>query len=136
MDNHGFTLIELLLSLFVITIITTLVITNVIDEVKTNQVKVGSRQVVTSLEWGRSCAMATNVDATIRFSSNHIVVKCNHNEQLFSTENVEISTNFPNDTAIFNERGVVNQGATINICNEAKCEQVTIGIGRSDVQIK
>lgn len=136
MDNHGFTLIELLLSLFVITIITTLVITNVIDEVKTNQVKVGSRQVVTSLEWGRSCAMATNADANISFSSNHIVVKCNHNEQMFSTKNVEISTNFPNDTAIFNERGVVNQGATINICNEAKCEQVTIGIGRSDVQIK
>lgn len=136
MDNHGFTLIELLLCLFVITIITTLVITNVIDEVNTNQVKVGSRQVVTSLEWGRSCAMATNTSATVSFSSNHIVVKCSQNEQLFSTENVEISTNFPNDTATFNERGIVNQGATINICNEAKCEQVTIGIGRSDVQIK
>lgn len=136
MDKRGFTLLEMLFSLFIITIIVSFVSYNVILEVRTSQVTNASLQVSASLEAGRSCAMASREDASVKFSAEKIEVDCNKNTHVIEVPKVEITTNFPSDTAKFNSRGVVNRGATINVCNKSGCKRVTIGIGRSDVQIK
>lgn len=136
MDKLGFTLLEMLVSLLIISVITLFVSYNAVAEVRSNQVQAGSRQVAASLEYGRSCAMASKLESKLIFKPHQIAIECSQNDRELSFDNVDITTNFPNNTATFNQRGIINQGATINVCNQSGCTRVTIGIGSSDVQIK
>lgn len=126
----------MLISLFIITLIVILVSYNLIAEVRRSNVMAASYQVQTLIELGRSCAMATTDESSIQFSNNKAVVNCQNTINNFEFDNVTITTNLPNDTISFYSTGVVNQGATIDICNNQMCKQVTIGVGVSDAQVK
>lgn len=136
MAKAGFTLLEMLFSLLIIAIIMMFVSANVLAVVRASQVKNGARQVVASLEYARSCALASKEEAKLVFTEDGIGITCRQDHREIKIEQVSITTNFPKNTAVFNQSGVVNQGASINVCNQSGCQQVTIGIGRSDVQIK
>lgn len=135
LTNSGFTLIEMLLSVFIISLLMVIISFDLVAEVRKADVQAATLEIQTILEGARSCAMATNSESSVKFNHNQILVNCG-TEYNFELENVDVTTNFPNQTAIFDHNGIVNQAATINVCNNQSCSKLTVGIGRSDVQIK
>lgn len=136
MGNEGFTLIEMLLSVFIIAIIVSLITYNIVYEVRKSELSNSQLQIEGSLELARSCAIANRQDSRVVFGLHELQIDCYDNVQAVEFENVEINTNFPNNVAIFNSSGSVNQAATIDICNVSGCVQLTIGVGRSDINVK
>lgn len=136
MDNHGFTLIEMLFSVFIIAIIVSLITYNVVYEVRRSELSNSQLQIEGSLELARSCAIANQTMSSVTFGRHQLAIECVDSNQTVAFDNVEITTNFPNNVATFNSSGIVNQAATIDICNPSGCEQLTIGVGRSDVNVK
>lgn len=136
MDKSGFTLLEMLFSILIITIIVGFVSYNIVYEVRRSQLTNGQYQVAGSLELARSCAMATRSGGQVIFEADRINVSCEHMSQEIIVDKVTLTTNFPADTAKFDEGGIINQGATIDVCNQSGCRAVTVGVGSSDVQIK
>ncbi|WOO87619.1 type II secretion system protein [Mollicutes bacterium LVI A0039] len=136
MEDDGFTLIEMLISLLIISCITTLLVYNIYNQVQATNLETASKQIVTLLETARSCALANQSNSTVEFASSSVTVSCPDMQRVWQFDNMVIDTNFPDNTAVFYKSGVVNQGATIKMCNETRCQIITIGVGRSDVQIK
>lgn len=136
MNKSGFTLLEMLVSIFIITLILSFVSYNIIGEVRRSQVSSTAMQVQSIVELSRSCALASGAESILSFSNSNASLSCEYLNKNFYFDQVEVNTNFPNNTAKFNKDGVINQGATIDICNNFSCQQVTVGVGSSDAQIK
>lgn len=131
----GFTLIEMLLSVFIISLLMVIISFDLVTDVRRADVQAASLELQSILEGTRSCAIATNSNSSVTFNNNIIDIKCDREYQ-FVLKNVDVVTNFPNQVATFDRNGIINQGATIDVCNNQKCNKMTVGIGRSDVQIK
>lgn len=136
MDNSGFTLIEMLLSVFIISIIASFVAYNLVSEVRQSDLTNARLQIDAGLELARSCAIAGDTESEVVFETSQLTIECQNLEQTIKFDGIEISTNFPNNTAIFNPHGIVNQAATIEVCNSSGCNQLTIGVGRSYASFK
>lgn len=136
MNKTGFTLLEMLISIFIITLILSFVSYNIIGEVRRSQVSSAAMQVQSIIELTRSCALASGEDGILKFGEAYASLSCEYLNKNYYFDQVEVNTNFPDNTAKFNQEGVVNQGATIDICNNFSCQQVTVGVGSSDAQIK
>lgn len=136
MGNEGFTLIEMLFSVFIIAIIVSVITYNVVYEVRRSELSNSQLQIEASLELARSCAIANQEQSRVIFKPNQLQIDCFGSQQAIAFPNAEITTNFPNDIVSFNQSGIVNQAGTVDICNESGCKQLTIGVGRSDVNVK
>ncbi len=136
MGSSGFTLLEMLFSIFLIAIIISFVSSNLINEVSRSDVTSAGYEIQAGLELARSCALATAEDATVSFGQSAVTIKCERVDRNLKFDDVVITTNFPNNIAKFDEHGNVSQAATIEICNQRLCQTLTIGVGRSDVNVK
>lgn len=135
-NNYGFTLLEMLLSVFILSLITILVSFNVVDEVRKNQLRDDAYKIQMALETARSCSIATSSKSKLEFLSDKILYTCSSMKKEIKFDDRKLKTNFPNNIAVFNQKGAINRAATISVCLENTCKNLTIGIGKSDVKIK
>lgn len=126
----------MLISVFIVSVILIFVTYNMVREAQVSSVNSSAFRIQQVMEGARSCAMASGIDSKVRFEANTVLVTCMETNYKLKFEDEQITNNFPGSVAIFNENGVVSQGATINVCNQRQCKTLTIGVGRSDVQIK
>lgn len=136
LSTNGFTMIEMLFSLLIISMLMIFITFNLIGEVTASNLKSATLTIQSVLEGARSCAIATKQTSSVVFNENSLEVNCGTADYVSRLNRVTVSTNFPNSTATFTKSGIVNQAATIEVCSKSKCTDITIGIGRSDVQIK
>ncbi len=134
--DKGFTLLEMLLSVFVISTITWLVTYNIIEVNYRKELSEATKMVVVYLEGAKNCSIASNLESEVIFDKQVMVQTCVNINNGYEYPNVEITTNFNQDTVSFTKRGTVKKGGTVTICNKIKCNYVTIGVGNSDIRIK
>ncbi len=126
----------MLMGLFVLSILLIYITFNISNEVNKSILSSASLQVKSILETTRSCSLATNKTATVVFSDNSALFTCGDEKETIIFDKVNLTTNFKENKVSFNSNGSIHQGGTINICKNDSCKKVTIGIGKSDVQIK
>lgn len=126
----------MLLSILIISIIVSFVAYNLVSEVRHSELSNSRLEVNSSLELARSCAIANGSKSEVVFGASQLFINCPPLEQTIEFEGIAITTNFPDNTATFNQYGIINQGATIELCNSSGCNQLTIGIGRSYASFK
>ncbi len=134
--DRGFTLLEMLLSLFVIMTIVWLITYNIYQVNSQSQLTETTRIVAMYLEGAKNCSIATATETVVNLSQVGINGSCQLVENEYQFEDVEVTTNFINNSVTFNERGNALKGGTITICNHIGCKYVTVGVGNSDIRIK
>lgn len=135
MDNEGFTLLEMLISVFVISIILYMFVYEITNEVQAGEVRSAAFEVEALVEGARSCALANQSNSTVTVKTSGLIINCSADSYEAKLDEVELTSNFPSDKIEFSEKGIVKRGGTVNVCKHKVCEKVTIGIGKSKVNV-
>lgn len=135
MGNEGFTLLEMLISVFIISIIFYMFIFDIANEVKEGRIRSTSFEIEAVIEGTRSCGIANQTSSVVTLLTSDIVIDCGEESYDVQLEDVNITSNFPNNKIEFSEKGIVKRGGTINVCSKEVCEKITIGIGKSKVNV-
>jgi prepilin-type N-terminal cleavage/methylation domain-containing protein len=133
----GFTLVELLCTLSILGIIISLAIPNLFSlSINTTYVQL-RYQIISHLEEAQLMALAREVEVSVRFSSNGMITWSDGKrlQQIEFPENLQISSNYPENEVLFRETGQVRGGTVYIKQNNKNWMKVVIQVASGTTKV-
>lgn len=132
----GFTILEMLITLLVVAIIGFILSTSQAPSMRNFAVNQEIQKVSAVYTFGRNCALANNQSVKIVIKSDVYIVDCANEQSSFQKSEVNLTTNFKQNTIEITNDGNIKKGGTIEISNSDVIRKIKFPIGGSQFKIE
>lgn len=138
MNNKSFTLMEMIIVLFIVTLIASLSMFNIIDSKDRIELQNDIEHLGNSFSDLQMISLTTNLDSSIKLNSD--MFECIINDEVlyrysYSNE-YHLETNFSNNTISINDNGNVSKGGTVKYSIDDYDKKIIISIGSGRYRIE
>ena len=133
-NNQGFTMVEVLFCLSIIIVLSSFTITLSIQKKDVSSIELEFSKVQSILEEAKTVALKTHQQVNIEIEHDSIYYQTNDMQRTVVLSNTYYFDNIKE--IYFNDKGNINQGNTISLCNQTLCKSIVFNVGSGDFYLK
>lgn len=136
-NNNGFTLMESLVVLSIVVIMIGILGLNNKTLYNEGAFERFYENFQNDIYFAQMWSISNKRKSSIELKSNEYIIKYGEMEKTYTYDTrLQVSSNFPNNTIYFNERGYINQAGTVTVCDKSDCHDIVFNLGNGRFYVK
>lgn len=132
--NKGFTMIEVIFVLGIVILLSMFTITFSLENRNTSSVEVEYAKIQSLLQEAKTIAITTHQRVDIEMEATSISYTTSNKQRRLTLAPLYYFDSIKD--IYFNHNGNINQGNTIQLCNNKRCQSIVFNVGSGDFYLK